>query len=266
MGTDREAFDEAFMRVLENLESKPSVSHISPKFIKTQDGYTGAHINFNFNGVPSEIQLHTPKSWEVKKQLDPLYKAKRKLQLEGNLTNKASKDLRRKMKAIAQESDLDNNLLTSLKLTSPQSSEVQSVVVKNSLTELNENQDHLLKSNSNPGTSESGNAYNLRESKLNQKSTSLTGGKGIDTDIQTPLADSTTTPLKIEANPAFGENFAAYAGKGAEAVTKLLQEKRGQIVGKKTNMLFLKTMYKQNGKLEESRAFRDGAYIRLPKR
>ncbi|WP_104741960.1 PBECR3 domain-containing polyvalent protein [Helicobacter ailurogastricus] len=39
-----------------------------------------------------------------------------------------------------------------------------------------------------------------------------------------------------------------------------------EIVGKKTNMLFLKTMYKQNGKLEESRAFRDGAYIRLPKR
>ncbi|WP_158654191.1 putative barnase/colicin E5 family endoribonuclease [Helicobacter ailurogastricus] len=228
---DKEGFNEEFMQVLESLENNPSVSHISPKFIKTQDGYTGAHINFNFNSVPSEIQLHTPKSWEIKKQLDPLYKAKRKLQLEGNLTNKASKDLRRKMKAIAQESDLDNNLLTSLKLTSPQSSEVQSVVVKNSLTELNENQDHLLKSNSNPGTSESGNAYNRLESKLNQKSTSLTGGKGIDTDIQTPLNEDTTTPLKIEANPAFGENFAEYAGKGAEAVKKLLQEKRGQVSG-----------------------------------
>ncbi|CRF40956.1 hypothetical protein [Helicobacter ailurogastricus] len=42
---------------------------------------------------------------------------------------------------------------------------------------------------------------------------------------------STTTPLKIEANPAFGENFAEYAGKGAEAVKKLLQEKRGQVSG-----------------------------------
>ncbi|GMB90826.1 hypothetical protein NHP190002_15570 [Helicobacter ailurogastricus] len=85
-------------------------------------------------------------------------------------------------------------------------------------------------------------------------------------DIGRHKTQNTTTPLKIEANPAFGENFAAYAGKGAEAVKKLLQEKRGQIVGKKTNMLFLKTTYKQNGKLEESRAFRDGAYIRLPKR
>ncbi|WP_158654192.1 putative barnase/colicin E5 family endoribonuclease [Helicobacter ailurogastricus] len=48
-----------------------------------------------------------------------------------------------------------------------------------------------------------------------------------------PTADNkpTTTPLKIKANPAFGENFAEYAGKGAEAVKKLLEEKRGQVSG-----------------------------------
>ncbi|WP_285653432.1 PBECR2 nuclease fold domain-containing protein, partial [Helicobacter ailurogastricus] len=40
-----------------------------------------------------------------------------------------------------------------------------------------------------------------------------------------------TKGLKIEANPAFGENFAEYAGKGAEAVKKLLEEKRGQVSG-----------------------------------
>ncbi|WP_459177921.1 putative barnase/colicin E5 family endoribonuclease, partial [Helicobacter ailurogastricus] len=231
VGTDKGGFNEALTQALESLENNPSVSHISPKFIKTQDGYTGAHINFNFNGVPSEIQLHTPKSWEVKKQLDPLYKAKRRLQLERKLTNKEAKEFRRKMRALAQDSDLDISLLTSFKLTSPQESSFQSVLSKKSGTELNENQDHLLKSNSNPGTSESGNAYSRLESKLNQKSTSLTGGKGIDTDIQTPKADSTTSPLKIEANPAFGENFAEYAGKGAEAVKKLLQEKRGQVSG-----------------------------------
>ncbi|WP_269430998.1 PBECR2 nuclease fold domain-containing protein, partial [Helicobacter ailurogastricus] len=44
-------------------------------------------------------------------------------------------------------------------------------------------------------------------------------------------ADSTTHPLKIEPNPEFGENFAEYAGKGAEAVKKLLEEKRGQVSG-----------------------------------
>ncbi|CRF42840.1 hypothetical protein [Helicobacter ailurogastricus] len=198
VGTDKEGFNEEFMRVLESLENNPSVSHISPKFIKTQDGYTGAHINFNFNGVPSEIQLHTPKSWEVKKQLDPLYKAKRKLQLEGNLSRKEAKELRKKMKALAQDSDLDISLLTSFKLTSPQSSEVQSVPVKNSLSDLNGTQEPSLNSKTG-SSSESGNAYNRLESKLNQKSTSLTGGKGIDTDIQTPLNDSTTTPLKTEA-------------------------------------------------------------------
>ncbi|WP_276206419.1 PBECR2 nuclease fold domain-containing protein, partial [Helicobacter sp. L8] len=35
----------------------------------------------------------------------------------------------------------------------------------------------------------------------------------------------------IPANPAFGENFAEYAGKGAQAVAKLLKEKRGQVAG-----------------------------------
>ncbi|GLH58073.1 PBECR3 domain-containing polyvalent protein [Helicobacter ailurogastricus] len=195
--TDKEGFNEEFMQVLESLENNPSVSHISPKFIKTQDGYTGAHINFNFNGVPSEIQLHTPKSWEIKKQLDPLYKAKRRLQLERKLTNKDLRDFKRKMKALGQESDLDISLLTSFKLTSPQASSAMSVLSKKSGTELNENQDHLLGSNSNPGTSDSGNAYSRLESKLNQNDTSLTGGKGIeDTDIQTPSSKDTTTPLK----------------------------------------------------------------------
>ncbi|WP_459177920.1 PBECR3 domain-containing polyvalent protein, partial [Helicobacter ailurogastricus] len=53
----------------------------------------------------------------------------------------------------------------------------------------------------------------------------------LDVPPQTAKADSTTSPLKIEANPEFGENFAEYAGKGAEAVKKLLQEKRGQVSG-----------------------------------
>ncbi|CCF79835.1 hypothetical protein [Helicobacter bizzozeronii] len=105
------------------------------------------------------------------------------------------------MKAIAQESDLDSSLLTSFKLTSSQESPHQSVVVKKSLTELNENQEPLLKSNSKPGTSESGTAYKHLDSKLNQKSTSLTGGKGIDSDMQTPLDKNTKPPLKVQTRP-----------------------------------------------------------------
>ncbi|WP_162982949.1 hypothetical protein [Helicobacter sp. L8] len=138
------------------------------------------------------------------------------------------------MKAIAQESDLDISLLTSFKLTSPQASSTRSVLAKKSGTDLKEVQEPLEKSNSNPGTSASGNAYNRLDSKLNQKSTSLSGGKGIDESIDKPLdsvVKDSTTPLKIEANPAFGENFAEFEGKGAEAVKKLLKEKRGQVAG-----------------------------------
>ncbi|WP_233704510.1 putative barnase/colicin E5 family endoribonuclease [Helicobacter felis] len=191
--TDKQAFDSQFMRVLENLENNPNTTNITPNFIETQDGYQGVHINFDFNGVTSELQIHTPKSWAVKKKLDPLYKAKRRLQLEGNLSRKEAKELRRKMKNLAQESDLDSNLFTSLKLTSPQESPHQSVVVKNSLSDLNATQEPPL--NSKAGSSSaSGNAYNRLDSKLNQKSTSLTGGKGID--IQTPLAQDSTQGLK----------------------------------------------------------------------
>ncbi|MFC3848421.1 hypothetical protein ACFOPX_07850, partial [Helicobacter baculiformis] len=159
-------------------------------------GYQGVHIGFDFKGVPSEVQLHTPKSWKVKKALDPLYKAKRRLQLEGKLTKKDLKEFKRKMKSMAQESDLDSSLLTSFKLTSPQASSVTSVLEKKSWVDSNATQEPPLNSKAG-SSSESENAYNLRESKLNQKSTSLTGGKGIDTDIQTPLNESSTSPLKI---------------------------------------------------------------------
>ncbi|MFC3847882.1 PBECR2 nuclease fold domain-containing protein, partial [Helicobacter baculiformis] len=199
--TDKQAFNAEFMRVLEYLETNPNLSNITPKFIKTQDGYTGAHINFNYKSVPAEIQVHTPKSWEVKKALDPLYKEKRRLYLAGKLSNKDIREFKRKMKAIGQESDLDSSLLTSFKLTSPQASSTMSVLAKKSGTDLKDTQEPLLKSNSNPGTSSLGSAYNRLESKLNQKSTSLTGGKGTDTGIQTPLNESSTSPLKITPNP-----------------------------------------------------------------
>ncbi|WP_176486436.1 hypothetical protein [Helicobacter suis] len=30
-------------------------------------------MSIKFNGVPSEIQLHTEKSWDIKKQIDSIY-------------------------------------------------------------------------------------------------------------------------------------------------------------------------------------------------
>ncbi|WP_233704985.1 putative barnase/colicin E5 family endoribonuclease [Helicobacter felis] len=232
--TDKQAFDSQFMRVLENLENNPNTTNITPNFIKTQDGYQGVHINFDFNGVTSELQIHTPKSWAVKKKLDPLYKAKRRLQLEGNLSRKEAKELRRKMKNLAQESDLDSNLFTSLKLTSPQESPHQSVVVKNSLSDLNATQEPPL--NSKAGSSSaSGNAYNRLDSKLNQKSTSLTGGKGID--IQAPLDKNSTQGLKDKPLLLTYKNtqelvtHAKAEGLSPARIGQLVQERKQAITG-----------------------------------
>ncbi|MFC3848140.1 hypothetical protein ACFOPX_06335, partial [Helicobacter baculiformis] len=69
------------------------------------------------------------------------------------------------------------------------------------------------------------------DSVLSQKEEMLTGGKGIDTDIETPLNESSTSPLKITPNPAFGEHFKEFELKGAQAVAKLLEEQRGQVAG-----------------------------------
>ncbi|WP_459177988.1 PBECR3 domain-containing polyvalent protein, partial [Helicobacter felis] len=60
----------------------------------------------------------------------------------------------------------------------------------------------------------------------------LNTGDSLDTAMDE--SNPTTTPLKspnIEPNPAFGEHFKEFEGKGAQAVAKLLKEKRGQVAG-----------------------------------
>ncbi len=54
--------------------------------------------------------------------------------------------------------------------------------------------------------------------------------KGFDLPPKPKLTRKPKTS-KIEPNPAFGEHFAEFEGKGAQAVAKLLQEKRGQVAG-----------------------------------
>ncbi|WP_267892761.1 putative barnase/colicin E5 family endoribonuclease, partial [Helicobacter ailurogastricus] len=190
--------------------------------------YKGLHIQFDYNGVASEIQLHTSKSWGIKKELDPIYHITRDPQALAKLSYEEVVALKKQSQQIAQDLDLDISDLTSyaVKSFNAQNSE-KSVLVRKSPTLGNDTQDSLEKSNSKLFSSEVDTAYNRPDSALSENS-SLSGDSG---NIQTPKADSTTTPLKIEANPAFGENFAAYAGKGAEAVKKLLQEKRGQVSG-----------------------------------
>ncbi|WP_456152207.1 putative barnase/colicin E5 family endoribonuclease, partial [Helicobacter bizzozeronii] len=45
------------------------------------------------------------------------------------------------------------------------------------------------------------------------------------------VEDLKVPPSKIEPNPAFGEHFKEFEGKGAQAVAKLLKEQRGQVAG-----------------------------------
>ncbi|WP_260320706.1 hypothetical protein [Helicobacter gastrocanis] len=59
----------------------------------------------------------------------------------------------------------------------------------------------------------------------------LKEGKVIYGALKSPKSPKGKTPTDIEPNPIFGENFAEFALKGAEAVKKLLQEKRGQVAG-----------------------------------
>ncbi|WP_268877834.1 putative barnase/colicin E5 family endoribonuclease, partial [Helicobacter vulpis] len=191
----KESIDKQFKHILESLQANPSIEDINPRFIKTQDNYQGAHINFTYEGISSEIQVHTPKSWETKKKQDPYYKELRREKLHPRLTKGELKKLRRRIRELGQESDLDISFFTSSKLTSPQYSPVQSELVTKSAVDLNATQEPPL--NSKAGSSSaSGTAYNRLDSKLNQKSTSLTGGKGIETDIQTPLSQSSTPGLK----------------------------------------------------------------------
>uniref|UniRef100_UPI0013CE0A7A putative barnase/colicin E5 family endoribonuclease n=1 Tax=Helicobacter felis TaxID=214 RepID=UPI0013CE0A7A len=230
----KQSVNTSLEHILGMLEANPSIKDISPRFIQTQDNYKGAHINFTYNDIPSEIQLHTPKSWEAKKKQDPYYKELRREKLKPTLTKSELKKLRRKVKELGQESDLDISLFASSRLTSPQYSPVQSELVTKSAVDLNATQEPPL--NSKAGSSSaSGNAYNRLDSKLNQKSTSLTGGKGID--IQTPLAQDSIQGLKDKPLLLTYKNtqelvtHAKAEGLSPARIGQLVQERKQAIAG-----------------------------------
>ncbi|CRF48320.1 Translation initiation factor 2, partial [Helicobacter heilmannii] len=169
-------------------------------------------------------------SWENKKELDPIYHTTRDPEALAKLSDEELMALEAKSIKIAQDLDLDISDFASytVKSLSAQNSE-KSVLVRKSPTLGNDVQDSLEKSYSNRAFSDTDTAYSRPDSALSLKS-NLSGGSG--KSIETPLKnDSTTPPLKSTPNPEFGENFKEFEGKGAEAVKKLLQEKRGQVAG-----------------------------------
>ncbi|WP_163533960.1 hypothetical protein [Helicobacter suis] len=167
---------------------------------RNASGYKGVHVQFEFNGVPSEIQLHTAKNWDIKKQMDSIYHVLREQEVERTLPYKEIEQLKRKSKALAQGLDLDISDLTSFKVNSPVKGSDKSVLVRRSLEDLKGDQKPPLKSYSKETSSDADIAYNRLESLLNQKE-SLEGGKG---NIEKPLlssVDSTTPPLKNQDRP-----------------------------------------------------------------
>ncbi|BDQ26876.1 hypothetical protein ASB1_05520 [Helicobacter heilmannii] len=193
-------------------------------------GYEGVHIHFKHNDVPAEIQLHTSKSWEVKKKQDEKYHIIREEENKRTLPFEQIEKLKQESRALGQESDLDIKLFTSFDVISTESTSAKSLKRLNADEE--ENLTHILrlKSNSKATSSDADMAYKRPDSELNQKEEIATGGKGIDSDIQTPLKnDSTTPPLKSTGKSrlqaALEEQQAKLEAKEAEIKAKALQDK-----------------------------------------
>ncbi|WP_163499673.1 PBECR2 nuclease fold domain-containing protein [Helicobacter suis] len=111
---DRTHLDTELVRLEDSLKSrgiKPTI-----ELHHRDSGYKGVHVQFEFNGVPSEIQIHTAKNWEIKKQMDSNYHVLREQEVKQTLPDAKIRDLKRESKALAQGMDLDINDLTSFKV------------------------------------------------------------------------------------------------------------------------------------------------------
>ncbi|WP_233707447.1 hypothetical protein, partial [Helicobacter bizzozeronii] len=171
-----------------------------------QSGYKGVHIQFNYNGVASEIQLHTNNTWGTKKELDPIYHVMRDPKELAKLTPQELENLKLKSRQIAQGFDLDISDFTSYMVKSDSASNSEkSVLVRKSPTEGKPTQEPLEKSNSNAPSlvdlDVRSNAYNRPESVLSEndnfsggKGNNLSSGSGNNTTPLNQLPQNTTTP------------------------------------------------------------------------
>ncbi|WP_104625659.1 hypothetical protein, partial [Helicobacter felis] len=201
----REHLDSQLVDITKHLQTQGIPHKIEYK--QNTSGYKGVHIQFNYNGVGSEIQLHTAQNWEIKKQLDEIYHVLREQEINPTLTQAEWERLNRESKRLAQDFDVDINLFTSFEVISTESKSAASLNSRNATNE--ENLTHILrlKSYSKTPPSSDASAYNRPDSVLNQKEEILTGGKGTDSDIQAPLKEDSTPPLK---KPSIREQALAF--------------------------------------------------------
>ncbi|WP_185963038.1 PBECR3 domain-containing polyvalent protein, partial [Helicobacter mehlei] len=193
---DREVLDEQLAQIAIKLR-EAQIPHTIEYKENRGSGYEGIHIHFKHNNIPAEIQVHTPKNWAVKKKQDEKYHfIIREEEINPTLGEEELKKLKQESKALGQDSDLDIKLLTSFEVISTESTSAKSLNRLNADTDSNLTHILRLKSNSKTPSSPGAEiAYKRPDSVLNQKEEILTGGKGIDSGIQTPLPNPTKPPL-----------------------------------------------------------------------
>uniref|UniRef100_UPI0022870407 PBECR2 nuclease fold domain-containing protein n=1 Tax=Helicobacter vulpis TaxID=2316076 RepID=UPI0022870407 len=193
----KEGLDSQLVRIVDTLESKGLTPIVELRH--RESGYKGIHVQFTYNGIGSEIQVHTAQSWEVKKRLDEIYHILREQEINPTLSREELNALLEEGRRLAQGVDLDINALTSFALSlDKNATSEKSVLVRKSPKDLNDSQNSRLKSYSNTalsGNSEPwANAYNRPDSELNQNVNLSTGSE----NIQTPLPNPSTTPPKSQ--------------------------------------------------------------------
>ena len=163
-------------------------------------GYKGLHLQFEFNGIKSEIQLHTKQGWEIKKKQDEIYKVLR--ELDRNEDKVLYTKLQDESYQLSKDLDFNINSFASFELSRMVSSNSETSVLRLKSEKLgNSNQESFLNSKQ-PEVLESesdiSNAYNRLDSTLSVKD-NLSGGSGNKSleSMQTPLTNNHIIPQNL---------------------------------------------------------------------
>ncbi|WP_167620003.1 hypothetical protein [Helicobacter bilis] len=159
-------------------------------------GYKGLHLQFEFNGIKSEIQLHTKQGWEIKKKQDEIYQVLREEEVKGTLSFEERQNLMRKSKRLGESHEFSINDFASFEPISTTSSYSEKSVLRLKEVESYSSQESFL--NSKPLLSEPDKAYNRLDSTLSQKD-NLSGGSGNKSleSMQTPLTNNHIIPQNL---------------------------------------------------------------------
>ncbi|MDY5951605.1 MAG: hypothetical protein SPJ16_10490, partial [Helicobacter sp.] len=196
-------------------------------------GYKGLHLQFEFNGIKSEIQLHTKQGWEIKKKQDEIYQVLRENALKQTLSEQEYLELEAKSVKLGQANDFSIKDFASFELNLMVSSNSETSVLRTKSEALaNLNQPPSL--NSKLASSEPDIAYNRLDSTLSVKD-NLSGGSGNKSleSMQNPLINNNEI---IPQTPQEIVKQAKASGKSAAETKELLQKHNKEIQSIRTEI------------------------------